>query len=656
MCPLLTCTGARRTKPAATKRKHPSGRGQASDHPGAVALAVGMAGGAPAGPPVGVVGGPAAAAVPGVPTSLVFEFWNDRRFQHYGAEEQRLLSTRLQEQPRPKEVLLPSGKYKLLHFDDLEAGLATQLNCSTNFERPVRLKPPYTLPGANAAQLPLGAFHFEFQDDHRWKSYSPALQQELQQVVRCIPPPAQFFFAEEGKLYLLFGLRDLSDLFQMNVRTSHTRQVRLAPGPAPVPGAGGAGVGAGSLGHAAGTNGFFRGRAVGRGAAAMAAAAAAFGAAGASVSSSSSVTPFSLRSAVSFAVVQSRSRSRGSALLDRQELAPDAREVLLAAWLCEPRPERVTLPSGDVVENLGELELGGAGVCQGGAAGAARPLRHSHRASLMPVLPELPLPAPGAVVLPAELDLDTTFSMASCGRCLSGAEIAALPSRGPEANKCSICLMEMVDDDASNGSNALMANPQMTNAAPMDPSDNSLGDVAMGTGASSVFELHCGHVYHTDCLKQWFDSRRRCPQCQKDFGKVVGEQPRAGTLHWHLEHFPLPGHEKTSTDTIIIHFDFPAGTSETGTRYEGRKPKGYLPGNVQGIVLLELFKIAFRRCVMFGLGTSMTFGTYRPTFNIHIKTSTHRGTAGHGYPDDSYFRRALDELRTNGVTIADLAS
>merc|ERR1719174_1001042 len=123
-------------------------------------------------------------------------------------------------------------------------------------------------------------------------------------------------------------------------------------------------------------------------------------------------------------------------------------------------------------------------------------------------------------------------------------------------------------------------------------------------------------------------------------------------MEWRSEPCPLPGHR--APQMIIVDFSFPPGTSDAGDWYDGRRPKCYLPGNVQGAILLELFKVAFRRRVMFGLGNSMTTGRYRPTFNIHIKTSTHRGAVGHGYPDDDYFRRSLEELRTNGVTIADL--
>jgi len=173
------------------------------------------------------------------------------------------------------------------------------------------------------------------------------------------------------------------------------------------------------------------------------------------------------------------------------------------------------------------------------------------------------------------------------------------------------------------------------------------------TGEASAITLRCGHVYHAPCLEEWFRTKQRCPECQMDFGKVVGKQPRIGSMSWRFEPFKLAGHPQAQK-TVVIEFDFPPGIDTDGVHYDERSERCFLPGNAQGFVLLELFKIAFRRCVMFGLGNSMTFATYRPTFNVHVKTSVRGGVAGHGFPDAEYFHRCLEELRANGVTVADL--
>mmetsp|Transcript_11226 Transcript_11226/g.13644 ORF Transcript_11226/g.13644 Transcript_11226/m.13644 type:complete len:115 (-) Transcript_11226:108-452(-) len=105
----------------------------------------------------------------------------------------------------------------------------------------------------------------------------------------------------------------------------------------------------------------------------------------------------------------------------------------------------------------------------------------------------------------------------------------------------------------------------------------------------------------------------------------------------------------------MILFEFPPGTDDAGRTYPGRREKGYLPNNCQGIIQLELFKVAFRRRVMFALSTSLTTGRFKPTFNIHIKTKSRGGAAQHAYPDNDYFQRSLDELKNVGISVADLS-
>lgn len=594
----------------------------------------------PPGPSLEVSTSPLATAATPRPT-LEFEFWNDRQYQSYGLEDQQFLNSKILVVPRPSHVDMLGGKYTMQCFDMVEAGRAVQVNAQTRFERHVRLKPPYALPGASMVQLP-GPVHFEFEDDGgKWRPYSSALQNELQQALCCAPPPAQFFFVEGGKAYWLLGLDSLLDglakaeLVQVNTRSTNSRRVRLVPGPLPVAvptperrswatsWVRGGGSASSSGGHRLGAG-----------------------------SSSHSYVSFSLRNAVF--------------IVDNVKLPSDVQALLCESWRQEPRPAQVRLPTGELIELFGLLEVSGARMCSPPILNGNLPSlgRQGKAGSRLPLEVHLPMPAPGTLALPAALDVVTSCSPLAYGRSLSNREVLQLSSRGPEATQCSICLCEMelcADSSISAGGFPVVVDDDMdVTMADRNP-DFSLhsannppsATAALDAATSSVFELQCGHAYHTDCINQWFEQRRRCPQCQKDFGKIIGDQPRCGTFQWHSEPFALRGHLDT-TETIIIQFDFPAGVTEQGTQYEGRKPKGYLPGNAQGIVLLELFKIAFRRCVMFGLGNSMTFGTLRPTFNIHIKTSTHRGIVGHGFPDDTYFKRALEELRTNGVTIADL--
>lgn len=572
------------------------------------------------------------------PGPLCFEFWNDRQFQAYAPEDQKTLTTALLQPPRPPSVGLGGGRYVLRHFDAIESSGAEQVNQATGFQRPVRLQPPYQLPGFPAPQ-PLPPIQFHFIDDCGWRPLGPRLQDELKDFANCAPVPWQAFFGEGKHVYIMMGLEllrtsDARLLNQKNYRTGTIRSVRAIAASDPL-----------AVAPVPGPPTWPRQPQV--------------------------LAPpvrFGLRSA-SIAVTGAH-RSPAGAQVFTVGFADQAREVVIAEWRKEPRPATVVLPSGDIIERFDKFELGLASVK--GREGTAVEVRFE--------APQL-----GIITLPDELDLDAGFSLGNCGRCLSDAEVAALAARGPEASKCSICLSEMELAEENNhpqveehGESNAMAVPaegcwQPAGQSCSAPSqEDGSGGRLWGLGSSaasasdkqrlmsrssaashSVFELQCGHNYHTDCIKHWFGQRKRCPQCQKDYGKVVGDQPRRGSMSWGLENFALAGHQDWK-QTIVVCWNFPGGSDLSGRAYNARNEKGYLPCNAQGIVLLELFKLAFKRCVMFGLGTSMSLGSYRPTFNIHIKSSTNRGAAHHGYPDDSYFERSLDELRSNGICIADL--
>lgn len=610
--------------------------------------------------------------------AFIFEYWSDRKFDAYGPAEQTALNDELAKDPRPDQVALPGGKYELHDFSEAHLGKAVQVNLATRFERTVRIKPPYRLPGANTAPLPVGDFRFQY-FDNGWKSYAREVEKELQLFAQSAPPPSQIFFVTHGKAYWLLGMDKLAageQLMQMNVKTSMTRPVRMlaAAAAAPTPSLSGAYPASGAMSApVAPPTSTFLGRSNGRGSGArrppsmtspgpsVGSCSRGFPSGSASsstwsTSSAGSPPGSSTRPPRSFPGMSMRGRggtgrwqpswgansgsSAGAAtaagsvsfavcnadfrILSKptggaggcmggtyESLHEDACTVLLDAWRRRPRPESVRLPSEHVVEEFHLLELDGAGV------------RHPDTGMWMPIELHLPFPASGRVQLPEELDSDTAFDLTSCGCSLTNEQVAQLPVTNASSDReCAICRCELEVDNQG------------------------------GNPVEEIFQLQCHHVYHRRCLEQWFNTRRRCPECQRDFGKVIGDQPRHGTMEWHTEPFPLAGHR--AQETIIVQFDFPPGVSDSGDAYEGRRPKGYLPGNAQGAILLELFKVAFRRRVMFGLGNSMTSGTYRPTFNIHIKTSTHRGMVGHGYPDPEYFQRSLEELRTNGVTIDDL--
>eukprot|EP00931_Biecheleriopsis_adriatica_P073181 TRINITY_DN47520_c0_g1_i1.p1 TRINITY_DN47520_c0_g1~~TRINITY_DN47520_c0_g1_i1.p1 ORF type:complete len:545 (+),score=93.15 TRINITY_DN47520_c0_g1_i1:32-1666(+) len=539
---------------------------------------------------------------------LEFQFWNDKSFQSYGPEEQRSLNDAFNG-ARPGQVHLPGNVYYIDAFDQVALGHASQINARTGFRRAFRIKPPYQLPGATPMTLPTGMCHFAYEEGGNWVPYGQETQQELVLFARSAPLPQKVFFSAGGLPYFLLGLDHLPQdssgkcMHQVNLKTQRSRNVRLIDGPAPAaspsPSASSmrGSVSRSTSGLSTGSRGPYSSPPTPMGYSSASASGH-----GSRSKAAPAQRDFSLASAQFFA------HSHG-----RPQKVPDPLAAELLRQIVLPQcPQRVTLSTGDVVENLQALlELGSTGAIAAGTG-------ERHLLEL-----KLPLPEDGEVRLPAELDEDQTVDIHSIASYISDQEILDLSARGGQYSECAICLCAM------------------------EPS----GKAPASTGP--VLQLRCGHAYHTECLQRWFAEKRRCPRCNQEFGKQVGKQPRNASLSWHRESFSLAGHEKAA-HTIVIQFRFPSGVDDEGKPYEGRNPKGYLPGNAQGVLLLELFKVAFRRRVMFGLGTSMTFNSYRPTFNIHIKTSTHGGATKHGYPDPDYFQRSLDELKSNGVTLADL--
>jgi len=278
------------------------------------------------------------------------------------------------------------------------------------------------------------------------------------------------------------------------------------------------------------------------------------------------------------------------------------------------------------------LHAGGASVVvllgaivAGTGFGEERRITGDNVQSGAPVRLRLPPVREGEVRLPEELDeCGATRRPRDCGRVVDGAaELAALAGA---SGRCGICLGELTGSEKPRRG---------------------------GEPSTPVILLSCGHPFHEACLTRWFDERRACPSCKRRFGHIVGHQPRVGTMRWRLESgLRLAGF--ADCFTIVLHFRFPPGWDESGQRYQGRTQRAYLPHNERGLLLLELFQLAFRRRVLFDLRVSATDAKYWPAFNIHLKTATTGGPQKFGFPDESYFQRAMEELRESGVTVAEL--
>jgi len=583
-----------------------------------------------------------------------FEFWSEHGYQAYGDAEQQALTSALSKQPPDTELTFASGMYMVRNLDKLPKCDTWQVNMRTSFQRHVRIKPPYGLPGTVGITIPAGGFRFQCQTDGGWQDYPPSIQAELMKVLQCAPVPQMTMVGMEGRPYLIQGLdllaggAGVSGLVQFNLASKMRRKVRavqgglmqampaamaapactaspflIAPTPARAAHAGAPAITAGGYGAAPAPCVPNLGMPPGRG--------------GPMSEVLAGNEPFA-PSSVKFCVLPAQ---HGRSAARPRPLAEEAHALMCKVLRQDPRPSSVKLPSGHVVEGLAELESGGAHLEDG-------------EDNLILVL-EAPMPAPGGLSLPDALDSDDGIQLASCGRVATPAELADLPlapTSGDPRPECSICRCGMEPEGkASEGpgpSKVRRTEPEV-GAPPPEVGGQAEDEADASDGA---FRLSCGHVFHGSCLESWFAHKRKCPECQQSFGRTFGDQPVNGQMRWRTEGFRLPGVEAVAT--IVIEFSFPPGQDKAGKDYEGRRESGYLPMNAEGVVLLELYKVAFRRCVMFGLGESMTSGTYRPTYNIHIKTNSRREGAAHGFPDAKYFSRSLDELRANGVTLADL--
>lgn len=604
---------------------------------------------------------------------LSFEFWGERGYQSYGDAEQQALADAVSRQPPAKDVNFAGGMYVVRNLDQIPSGDTWQVNMRTSFERHVRITPPYNLPGAVGISIPPGGFRFQCQTDGGWHDYPPPMQAELARVLQCAPVPQMTMLGMEGRPYLIQGLdllaggAGVSGLVQFNMASKMRRKIRVLAGgtvampaamatpafvagpcitappprasnpapaftaggyvPAPPPRLANPGMAPGRGGQPAGKGGQIPEILPGG-------------------------EPFSAKS-VRFCVCPaqrpSSSPQRGAA--KPRPLAAEAQALMCEVCRQDPRPSSVKLPSGHVVEGLADLESGGANLRDG--------------KDQLVLLLEVPVPAPGELSLPDGLDSDDGVHLASCGRPASLEELAALPiapTSGDLRPECAICRCGMEEQGGApvspGASKVRRTSEPEAAAAPPEEAPPEAPPEAGGEaedeadGSDGAFVLSCGHIYHRSCLESWFGHKRKCPECQQAFGKTFGEQPSIGQMRWRTEGFRLPGVDAGAS--IIIEFSFPPGQDKAGKDHEGRRERGYLPMNAEGVVLLELYKVAFRRCVMFGLGDSMTNGVYRPTYNIHIKTSSRREGAAHGFPDPAYFRRSLDELKANGVTVADL--
>ncbi|XP_068765611.1 probable E3 ubiquitin-protein ligase DTX2 isoform X7 [Struthio camelus] len=172
---------------------------------------------------------------------------------------------------------------------------------------------------------------------------------------------------------------------------------------------------------------------------------------------------------------------------------------------------------------------------------------------------------------------------------------------------------------------------------------------------------NCQHSFHMLCVLAMYcngnkDGSLQCPSCKTIYGEKTGTQPK-GKME--VSTFPqsLPGHKDCGTIQIVYHISRGIQGPEhpnPGMPYTARGfPRYcYLPDSEKGRKVLELLKVAWKRRLIFTVGTSSTTGESNTVVwnEIHHKTEMDTNLSGHGYPDPNYLDNVLAELAAQGVT------
>ncbi|NXT28965.1 DTX2 ligase, partial [Syrrhaptes paradoxus] len=171
----------------------------------------------------------------------------------------------------------------------------------------------------------------------------------------------------------------------------------------------------------------------------------------------------------------------------------------------------------------------------------------------------------------------------------------------------------------------------------------------------------CQHSFHMLCMLAMYsngnkDGSLQCPSCKTIYGEKTGTQPKG---RMEVSTFPqsLPGHKDCGTIQIVYHISRGIQGPEhpnPGMPYTARGfPRYcYLPDNEKGRKVLELLRVAWKRRLIFTVGTSNTTGESNTVVwnEIHHKTEMDTNRSGHGYPDPNYLDNVLVELAAQGVT------
>ena len=183
----------------------------------------------------------------------------------------------------------------------------------------------------------------------------------------------------------------------------------------------------------------------------------------------------------------------------------------------------------------------------------------------------------------------------------------------------------------------------------------------------------CTTAFHRACILDALKHIDKCPICRKPISDSIQGKSPSGKMKIQISSKPCPGFRSTS---ISIVYDIPSGTQmayhdNPGEVYHGTTRVAYLPNNIDGRKLLARLKYvrdykntllqtlfstnhfpifcfftmkAWKRGLIFSIGTSLTSGLPNQVIwaSIHHKTSLSGGA--HGWPDATFIDRCNSSL------------
>lgn len=132
----------------------------------------------------------------------------------------------------------------------------------------------------------------------------------------------------------------------------------------------------------------------------------------------------------------------------------------------------------------------------------------------------------------------------------------------------------------------------------------------------------CSHVFHQSCLQDCVMKDPTCPLCRTDIPVEPQGTSPSGTMKIRLSSNPCPGFGSKGSGSIELSYLIPNGIQSSfhpnpGTPFEGDDRPAFLPDTHEGRLVLTRFKYAFRRGLMFTIGTSATSGKSNVVVWLH---------------------------------------